>query len=123
MKRFERTRRRRVGRIDVAASALSRLAPRGLRGRIDRLRLDARAVVDGFRPEREPTYAAPGTPPSANRASCAAAQARTLSSTSSGGAQTTARRRPTTAVGASTRGAYTGTGGSGSGSVTNEVSS
>ncbi|MEQ9079023.1 MAG: ferredoxin--NADP reductase [Sandaracinaceae bacterium] len=63
MKRFERTRRRRVGRIDVAASALSRLAPRGLRGRIDRLRLDARAVVDGFRPEREPTYAAPGTPP------------------------------------------------------------
>jgi len=58
----ESVRRRRVGRIDVAASALARLTPRGLHGRIDRWRLDLRAVVDGLSGEREPTYAAPDTP-------------------------------------------------------------
>jgi ferredoxin-NADP reductase len=55
-------RRRPVGAVDVTASALAHVAPSFLRSRIDQLRLDVRAVVDGVSGRREPTYRDPETP-------------------------------------------------------------
>ncbi len=49
--------------IDVAASVLASVAPRAFTPAIDRLRHDARSVVDGLRGVREPTYQTPSSPP------------------------------------------------------------
>jgi ferredoxin-NADP reductase len=58
---------RSVGGIEVAASLLARLSPRTLRGAIDRLRHDARSVLDGLRGVREPSWSSRARPPIAPR--------------------------------------------------------
>lgn len=56
------TRARPIGALDVASSALYRLAPSGLGPHIEQARHDVRALVDGLTGVREPTFIDPATP-------------------------------------------------------------
>lgn len=53
---------RRIGSVDVAASALARLAPRSLRPAIDQARLDARSVIDGVLGHAPPSFSSSESP-------------------------------------------------------------
>lgn len=57
-----RARQRPVGAIEIASSAVARVAPRALHPGIDRLRHDVRAIVDGLSGKREPSFMDPSTP-------------------------------------------------------------
>lgn len=55
-------RSRPIGAVEIASSALARVAPRALTPLIDRARHDVRALLDGLTGQREPAAAGPSTP-------------------------------------------------------------
>jgi ferredoxin-NADP reductase len=60
-------RHRRIGGIDVAASLIARVAPRLLHPAIERLRLDARSLLDDLIGVREPSFSTRAEPPARPR--------------------------------------------------------
>ncbi len=56
------TRARPIGAVEVASSAVARLAPRALLPAIERTRHDVRALVDGLSGRREPAVTSPSSP-------------------------------------------------------------